>query len=107
MKQVTPLLVVVDGQQCLTIDGVALLLGIADADDIDRNGWRDTANLPLELIQRGHHRGSEADANTGDGSLASRLTYWAQKDHGAEIVTEDGNLYMITTAGSSGPPASQ
>lgn len=80
------------GELLLSVEGIALLLGV-DADDLRAHvAANDIGSLteapkwiPNEWLKQGRRRSREAMAATGIDSMQSALEYWAEKEHGAEI----------------------
>ncbi|MDQ1250374.1 MAG: hypothetical protein QG597_4753 [Actinomycetota bacterium] len=65
--------------------GMQLLYGVT-ADEIRALfGPFGTGAIPPEWIKRSRRRHKEAAAATGSEDLDDALTYWARKDHNAEL----------------------
>jgi hypothetical protein len=78
----------VDGDQLLNADALALLFGV-DAALIKAYGRNNITDghvtFPPEWIKRGKRRAREALAHNGSNAMLDSLQYWARKDHGAEL----------------------
>lgn len=75
----------------LPVEGMALLLGVP-AEDVRAHAATNgtdltTMSLPSEWVQSGRRRTKEAQAH-GHDDMLSGLRYWANRDHGAELVIE-------------------
>lgn len=70
----------VDGEECLTAIGLALVCSVpvCDAERFMADHGRH-AELPAAWRRRGRRRVSEAAAHTGDQSASSVVRYWADQ----------------------------
>ncbi len=70
----------VDGEECLTATGLALVCSVPvrDAERFMADHGRH-AELPAAWRRRGRRRLSEAAAHTGDQSASSVVQYWARQ----------------------------
>lgn len=83
----------VDGEPMLTMDALSLMFGVG-VELITAHTRRTFAEghvvFPAAWLRAGRRRASEAAAATGSRDVLDVLTYWARRDHGAEIVLVDG-----------------
>lgn len=93
MKETVLMRVNDNNQQTVTVDGLALWLGISVEEVHARWGAEtdhlgtDLSKFPPDWIQIGHRRAREAAAAIGENDLTRILCYWAnQNTDGAEVL---------------------
>jgi hypothetical protein len=83
-----------------TITAEAVLRGVTldPLDTFERDRLADaltTGTLTDAEIEDYHRRNDEADAQTGESVLYSRLEYWAKKDYGGYLRAQQGLVVMV------------
>jgi hypothetical protein len=97
----TALLVLQDGQLCLTTDAIGILTGI-HPDDITPSMF--DGIIPNRFAIQKQKREDEA-TNLGFTDRPAQLKYWANHDHNADVHTDPhGQMWMTPRAG--GPAGS-
>lgn len=73
------------GEPMLDARAVALLVGVRPEDVTALPVVNGAMRLPRHWLQQGRRRTREAAAHTGSSAFEDVLSYWARRDHNAEL----------------------
>ena len=76
--------------EMLPIEAMSLLLGVPAEEIRVRKLFNGTTALPPEWLKSGRRRSKEAQEH-GHTDMVGAMSYWARKDHGADLVIEYGD----------------